>query len=124
MKHTLYSIMLAGGLLLCTAPAVCAAAVPFLNTENPTEAQRKTTARARIAGAKATETTKSTSNTARKSSSLSRRSMLSILGLSESKSVTTPEQRQRQLYAHQRHLQAKARTEARARRARCGKPLL
>ena len=111
-------MMLAGGLLLFTAPAVRAVAARSLDTENPTAAPSKATTRARVA-----ETKNSTSNKARKSV-MSHRSMLAILGLSESKNVTTPAQRQRQLHAHQEQLRAKARAEARSRRARCGKPLL
>ena len=108
--------------MLFTAPAARAAAASFPSTENPTGAPRKAGAEARTA--KATESTKSTSNKARKSSSLSRRSVLAIIGLEEGKSVTTPLQRQRQLRSLQKQLRTKARMEARPRRARCGQAML
>ncbi|WP_158010950.1 hypothetical protein [Hymenobacter lapidarius] len=56
MKHTLYSMMLAGGLLLFTAPAVYATAAGS-SPENPTATPRKAAATARTAKAKAAEST-------------------------------------------------------------------
>ena len=117
MKHTLYTMMLAGGLMLCTAPAAQAVAASAPATKKPTTTPRKA---APTAKAKATEKTKSTSSKTRKSSSLSRRSVLSVLGLGEAKNVTTPRQRERQLRTIQKQLRAKARSEGRTHRARCG----
>ena len=104
--------------MLCTAPAMQAAAAGFPATENPTATPRKAASTARAA--KATESSKSTSSKTRKSSSLSRRSVLTVLGLAEAKNVTTPMQRERQLRSIQKQLRAKAHSEARTRRARCG----
>ncbi|WP_158010952.1 hypothetical protein [Hymenobacter lapidarius] len=55
---------------------------------------------------------------------MSRRPVLTMLGLEEGKSVTTPMQRQRQLRSLQKQLRTKTRMEARTRRARCGQALL
>ena len=41
-----------------------------------------------------------------------------MLGLKESKAITSPAKLTRQLHAHQQQLKAKARSNARARRAR------
>ncbi|OGX86688.1 hypothetical protein BEN48_12175 [Hymenobacter glacialis] len=107
--------------MLFTAPTVRAAAASSPSTENPTATPLKTVATARVA--KAAKNTKLTSKKVRKSSSLSRRSMLAIIGLEEGKTVTTPMQRERQLRSLQKQLRAKTRSEARTRRARCGHAL-
>ena len=123
MKRTLYSMMLAGGLMFFTTATVRAAPACAAAAENPTEALREATARASAAETKAAATEKSTSSKSRKPSAMSRSTIMAALGLGESRSVTTPLQRQRRLYALQKQLHAKARMEARARRARCGQPL-
>ena len=107
--------------MLFTAPTICAVAAGSLSTGNPTATPLKTVATARVA--KEAKNTKSTSTKVRKSSSLSRRSMLAIIGLEEDKTVTTPMQRERQLRSLQKQLRAKTRSEARTRRARCGHTL-
>ena len=119
MKAYLYSLLTIGS-LLATAP-VQATAGPLAFTENPAEVQRKTAARAKVAEAKkaaaATRKNSSWANT-RKATNKVQRAMMVILGLEESRAVTSPAKLTRQLHVHQKHLQLKARIAARARRAR------
>ena len=122
MKAYFYSLLTVGS-LLATAPAQATTSPPIF-TENPAEIQRKTAGRARVAEAKkaAAFTTKH-SNWAktRKAPAKLERAMLVLIGLEDSKAVTSPAKLSRQLHAHQKQLKLKARLTARARRARTGR---
>ena len=119
MKAYFYSLFTIGS-LLATAPAQATAAARTF-TENPAEVQRKTVARAKVAEAKkaaaATKKHSSWANT-RNATNKVQRAMMVILGLEESRAVTSPAKLTRQLHVHQKHLRMKARITARARRAR------
>ena len=129
MKAYFYSLLTAG-CLLATAPAQATTSTRSL-TENPAEIQRKTAARAKVAEAKkaaavAAATTKGsvwykTRKATSKATSKLQRAMLVVLGLEESRTVTSPAKLTRQLHAHQKQLKFKARVIARARRARTGR---
>ena len=119
MKAFLYSLLTIGS-LLATAPAQ-ATTTPRSVTENPAEILRKTAARAKVAEAKkasASTAKHSVWSKTRKTRTKLERTMLVVLGLEESKAVTSPAKLTRQLHAHQKHLKMKARLNARARRAR------
>jgi hypothetical protein len=118
MKAYFYSLLTVGS-LLTTAPAQATISVRT-STENPAEIQRKTAARAKVAEAKKAASTAKRSVWAktRKARTKLGRTMLVVLGLEESKAVTSPAKLTRQLHAHQRQLKMKARLNARARRAR------
>ena len=113
----LLALFAVGGLL---APAQ-AAISPRALTENPIEASRKAAAQTKMAEAKkaaATTAKRSGRFRARKVSARLQRALLVMLGLKESKAITSPAKLTRQLHAHQQQLKAKARSNARARRAR------
>ena len=122
MKAYFYSLLTVGS-LLTTAPAQATISVRT-STENPAEIQRKTAARAKVAEAKkaaASTAKRSVWAKTRKARTKLGRTMLVVLGLEESKAVTSPAKLTRQLHAHQRQLKMKARLNARARRARTGR---
>lgn len=115
----LYTLLAASSLMLL-APAVRAAAP---GTDDPTETARKATAREKAAGAaKATKEDKSAKKSSthrfRKLNSGLNHTVLVLLGLEESKAVTSPAKLNRQLRMHQQHLKTKAKMEAKARRRR------
>ena len=113
----LLALLAVGGLL---APAQ-AAVSPRALTENPIETPRKAAAQTKMAKAKkaaATTAKRSGRFKARKLSARLQRTLLVVLGLKESKAITSPAKLTRQLHAHQQHLKAEARSNARARRAR------
>ena len=117
----LYTLLAAGSLLLL-APAASHATARFA-TDEPTEAARKTAAREKVAtAAKAAKAAraakKSSSHRFRKFTAGLNRGVLVLLGLEESKAVTSPGKLNRQLHIHQKHLRAKAKLEAKARRRR------
>ena len=114
-----YTLLAASSLLLL-APAARAAAP---GTDDPTETARKATARDKAAGAvKATKEAKSgkksSTHRLRKLNSGLNHTLLVLLGLEESKAVTSPAKLNRQLRIHQQHLKTKAKMEAKARRRR------
>lgn len=116
---TLYVVLAAASfsLLAPTARAI----VP--GTEDPTETARKAPAREKIANAaKAAKATKAVKKSSyrrlRKFKAGLNHSMLVLLGLEERKAVTSPAKLDRQLHIHQKHLKAKAKLEAKARRRR------
>jgi hypothetical protein len=114
-----YTLFAAASLALF-APAVHASA---LGNEDPTEAARKATAREKVAtaakDAKAAKNTKKSSmRRLRKLKATLNHGMLVLLGLEDSKAVTSPAKLNRQLHAHQKHLKSKAKMEAKARRRR------
>ena len=117
-------LVLIVGSLLTTAPAQATISVRT-SIENPAEIQRKTAARAKVAEAKkAAASTAKRSVWAKTRKSRTKqlgRTMLVVLGLEESKAVTSPAKLTRQLHAHQKQLKMKARLNARARRARASR---
>ena len=122
MKTYFYSLLTAG-CLLATAPAQGTTSARIF-TENPAEVQRKTAARAKVTEAKkaaALTAKRSVWSRTRKTRTKLERAMLVVLGLEESKAVTSPAKLTRQLHAHQKQLKLKARLNARARRARTGR---
>ena len=123
MKSTLYSLLAVATLLL--APVAARAAGPAPLTDSPTEVQRKTAARARVAVAK-TKSSGTFGNashaTARKSTRMNHALRL-LLGLEGGRHYTTPAQLNRQLHVLQVHLKAKAKHESWARRQRCQRML-
>lgn len=115
----LYALFAAASLSL--SGPVAHAAAP--GTDNPTEMARKATAREKVASAtkaaKAARAVKKTSSHRfRKFKTNLNHNMLVLLGLEESKAVTSPAKLTRQLHIHQNHLKAKAKLEAKARRRR------
>ena len=121
---TFDELVLIVGSLLTTAPAQAAISVRT-STENPAEIQRKTAARAKVDEAKkaAASTVKRSvwAKTRKSRTKQLGRIMLVVLGLEESKAVTSPAKLTRQLHAHQKQLKMKARLNARARHARTGR---
>ena len=116
--RALYTLFAAASLMLLT-PTTHAVA---LRSDDPTEAARKATAREKVAtaakAAKATKTVKKSARRFRKLKATLNHGMLVLLGLEESKAVTSPAKLSRQLHAHQKHLKSKAKSEAKARRRR------
>ena len=96
--------------------------------DNPTEATRKAAAREKAATkAKAVKEAKAAKKNKRsaayrfqKLSAGFNHAVLVLVGLEDSKAVTSPAKLNRQLHMHQKHLKAKARMEAKARRRRTG----
>jgi hypothetical protein len=121
---TLYACLVASSLLAFTPSSSQAARRPA--TDDPTENTRKTAARGRAAtkakadkAAKATKKSKKTSAfRLKKVGSGFSHAMLVLVGMEESKAVTSPAKLNRQLHIHQKHLKMKARMEAKARRRR------
>ncbi|MCI1186597.1 hypothetical protein MON38_04145 [Hymenobacter sp. DH14] len=116
---TLYTLFAIASLTLL-APTGHAA---NLRTDDPTEAARKTAAREKVVtaakAAKAAKTAKkSTAYRFRKFKATLNHGMLVLLGLEDSKAVTSPAKLNRQLHIHQKHLKTKAKLEAKARRRR------
>ncbi|GAB3725515.1 hypothetical protein GCM10027594_07000 [Hymenobacter agri] len=96
-----------------------------LMPDNPTETMRKAAAREKAATkakakeAKAAKKSKrSVAYRFRKLSTGFNHAVLVLVGLEDSKAVTSPAKLNRQLHIHQKHLKAKARMEAKARRRR------
>lgn len=117
--NTLYTLFAAASLTLL-APTAYATAP---RTDDPTETARKATAREKVAtAAKAAKAAraakKSSSHRFRKLTTNLNHGMLVLLGLEESKAVTSPAKLNRQLHIHQKHLKTKAKLEAKARRRR------
>ena len=114
VMKTFYAICAAASLLL--APAA-RATTP--GTDAPTETARKATAREKVATAtKAAKASKASSHRLRKFKSGLNYGVLVLLGLEKSNTVTSPAKRDWQLHVHQKHLQAKAKLVAKARRRR------
>ncbi|GAA4025819.1 hypothetical protein GCM10022409_07280 [Hymenobacter glaciei] len=92
-------------------------------TDDPTETARKATAREKVAAAaKAAKAAKAVKKSSAyrfyKFKAGLNHSMLVLLGLEDSKAITSPAKRDRQLHIHQKHLKTKAKLEAKARRRR------
>ena len=121
MKYVLYSIFTISSLLLLGQAAATAAPARHGLSDTPADVQRKAAAREKVVAAKAARKTSNMQRLAiksRKATGKVQRAMLVILGLKESKAVTSPARLRRQLHAHQKQLQARARTAARAHRHR------
>ena len=114
---TLYTLLAAGSLLLFS-PATHAA--PGAITDEPTEAARKGAAREKAAtAAKAAKATRKISSYRfRRFKTNLNHNLMAMLRLEESKAVTSPTKLDRQLHIHQKHLRAKAKMDAKARRRR------
>jgi hypothetical protein len=110
--------LLAAGSLLLLSPAMRAA--PGIAVDGPTEAARKSAAREKAATAASTAkaTRKTSSHRFRRFKSALNHNLMALLGLEERKAVTSPAKLDRQLHIHQKHLRAKAKIDARARRRR------
>ncbi|GAB3851204.1 hypothetical protein GCM10028822_17620 [Hymenobacter terrigena] len=125
MKHILYSVLTISSLLLLGAPSASAAPTHHSLNDTPADAQRKTAAReqkaaarAKVVAAKKASKMQRLAVKSRKVSSKLQRAVLVILGLEESKAVTSPARLRRQLHSHQKQLKARARMAARAHRHR------
>ena len=128
MKHVLYSILTISSLLLFGPASAVAAPTRHGLSDTPADVQRKaaarekqTAAREKVVAAKAAKKASNMQRLAiksRKATGKLQRAMLVILGLEESKAVTSPARLRRQLHAHQNQLKARARTAARAHRHR------
>jgi hypothetical protein len=117
--RTLYTLITAASLALF-APAAHAA---LPNTDEPTEAARKATAREKVAtAAKEAKAAKAVKNSSsrrfRKFKAKMNHGVLVMLGIEDSKAVTSPNKLNRQLHALQKSLKSKAKTEAKSRRRR------
>ncbi len=127
MKIRFYCLLATSGLFLLftgfTGP-VWATPTRYSFTDSPTEVQRKIAAREKVAtDKKATKLKKNSSRRTKKMTAGLGRAMLVALGLEESKRVTSPLSRDRQLHRHQQLLRMKTRQESRAHRARCRRQL-
>jgi hypothetical protein len=125
MKKFFYAVLATSGLLFFAPSHVSAAPTRTVLIDNPAEAQRKAAAReqkaaAREKAAAARQVSKmkklsvKTSRFAAKAEHV----LMVVLGLEESKSVTSPHKLKRQLHAHQKQLKMRARMGARSRRTR------
>ena len=116
---TLYALFAVASLTLL--PPTARAAAP--SNDDPTEMARKATAREKVATAakaakEAKAVKKSSARHSRKSKNNLSHTFLVLMGLEESKAITSPAKRDRQLHILQKHLKTKAKLEAKARRRR------
>jgi hypothetical protein len=125
MKHILYSVITIGSLVLLGPAHASAAPVCHSLNDTPVDVQRKAAAREqkaaareKVAAAKQASKLKRLAVKSRKVTSKLQRAMLVILGLEESKAVTSPARLRRQLHAHQKQLKSRARLAARVHRHR------
>ena len=122
MKLYLVPVFIAGA-MLAFAPSPATAGCR-LSSETPVEIQRKAAAREKVATAR--KTVKLSRAGARKTkTALTKlnRSLRVMLGLEESKRITTPQKLDWQLHQHQQQLRIKVRQAARARQARWAKQM-
>ena len=125
MKQFLYSVLTISSLLLLgPAPASAAPTRHSLN-DTPAGVQRKaaarekkTIAREKVVAAKQASRLQRMAVKSRKITNKFQRAMLVMLGLEDSKAVTSPTRLRRQLHAHQKQLKSRARQAARAHRHR------
>ncbi|MBF9141990.1 hypothetical protein [Hymenobacter properus] len=123
MKRHLYSFVL--GALLIFAHSAAQAANSYLPTpDNPTEMQRKAAAaerraaaREKVAAAKQVSKMKKLSVKTNRFAAKMQHVMFVVLGLEESKGVTSPRQLRRQLHGHQKQLKLHAKMQSRIRRS-------
>lgn len=120
MKSTFYTFLALGGILFLGQNQARATTSLARPADSPTEIQRKTAARTKVAEAKKTEALKkATAHKSKKTAAKMRRAMLVMLGLEESRAVTSPLKRQWQLHVHQKQLKMRARQASKAHRVRC-----
>jgi len=124
MKKHLYSLVLSGFFLFACNAAQAATARVTLTPDSPTETQRKSAVRAQKAAAREKAVAaKQVSKMKRLSVKTNRFAakmehvMLVVLGLQESKGVTSPHQLRRQLHGHQKQLKLHAKMQSRVRRS-------
>ena len=125
MKHFLYSVLTISSLLLFGPASVSATPARHSLSDTPADVQRKaaarekkTAAREKVAAAKKASKLQRLAVKSRKATNKLQRTMLVILGLEDSKAVTSPSRLRRQLHAHQKQLKTRARLAARAHRHR------
>ncbi|MBJ6111537.1 hypothetical protein JAO73_21125 [Hymenobacter sp. BT523] len=122
MKKYFYAVLAASGLLFLN-PAAASASLPHsLLIENPAEAKAerkaaKAAAREQAAAAKQVSKMKKLSVKSHRLGNKLEHLMLVVLGMEESKTVTSPRQLKRQLHSHQKQLKTRAKLSARARRS-------
>ena len=120
MKKRLHSLLTAGTLFfLLHGPALAIAGQPPL-PDNPTEVLRKA-AREKVTAAKKAATLKRSSHRKSKFTAKLAYNMRVMLGLEESKAVTSPAKLNRQLHRIQNQLKLRARVVSRARKRRVHK---
>ncbi|MBF9219874.1 hypothetical protein [Hymenobacter ruricola] len=124
MKKYLYSFALGTFLILAPGGAYAASA-RLTAPDNPAEVQRKAAAREqkaaareKVAAAKQVSKMKRLSVKTHRFTAKLNHVMLVVLGMEESKTVTSPRQLKRQLHAHQKQLKMHAKMGSRARRSR------
>lgn len=125
MKHLLYSVLTISSLLLFGPASAIAAPARHSLDDTPADAQRKTAAREQKAAAREKAVAAKKASKMQRLAVKSRKvgnklehAMLVILGMEESKAVTSPARLHRQLHAHQKQLKLRARMAARAHRHR------
>lgn len=125
MKHFLYSVLTVSALLLLGPAAASAAPARPSLSDTPADGQRKaaarekkTAAREKMVADKQASKRNRLAVKSRKVTNKLQRAMLVMFGLEESKAVTSPDRRRRQLHAHQKQLKLRARMTARAHRHR------
>ena len=125
MKHVLYSVLTISSLLLLGPSLANAAPARHSLNDTPVDVQRKaaarekkTAAREKVATAKQASKLQRLAVKSRKATNKLQRAMLVILGLEDSKAVTSPARLRRQLHSHQKQLKSRARMAARAHRHR------
>ncbi|UOQ99080.1 hypothetical protein MUN81_06205 [Hymenobacter sp. 5317J-9] len=124
MKKQLLSLLLSGFFLFACGAAQAATARAKATPDSPTEVQRKAAVRAQKAAAREQATATKQVSKMKKLSVKSHRLgnklehlMLVVLGMEESKTVTSPRQLKRQLHSHQKQMKMRAKLSARARRS-------
>ena len=124
MKKHLYALLAIVGLLCLNPDLAPAAGLRLPTPDSPTEmqrkaaaAERKAAAREKIAAAKQVSKMKKLSVKSRRLTAKLEHVMLVMLGLEESKSVTSPRQLRRQLHGHQKQLKLHAKMQSRIRRS-------
>ena len=114
MKKLFYSLLAAGSLLLATQGSVQAATGPA-TPDNPAEVQRKAAAREKVATAKKAAVLKRTAHRTTSVGEAMSHGLRVMLGLEESRAVTSPARRNRQLHRLQKQLKVRARMTSRNR---------
>ena len=103
MKRLLYSLLTAGTVLSLSSQPVQATAA-HTRTDNPAETERKAATREKVATTKKSGLFKRSSHHKLNVTKKLNHAMRVVLGLEESKAVTSPAKRNRQMHAHQRRL--------------------
>ena len=125
MKHILYSVLTISSLVLLGPASANAAPARHSLNDTPADVQRKAAAREQKAAvreqkaaAKKASKMQRLAVKSRKVTNKLQRAMLVLLGMEDSKAVTSPARLHRQLHSHQKQLKLRARMAARAHRHR------